>query len=85
MSWASGGSWSRTECGLDRAGRETVYDGEHLTLVDLGADVTSETRGSGSTTLIVLGHILVTGMLLGSLFLLGFRAGEGRRRVTPTR
>ncbi|HET9420234.1 MAG TPA: hypothetical protein VFO49_03785 [Nocardioides sp.] len=51
----------------------TVIDGEDLTLVDLGADVTSANRRSGSTTVIVLGHILVTGMLLGSLFLLGFR------------
>ena len=63
----------------------TVYDGEHLTLVDLGADVRSDSRRAASTTLIVLGHILVTGMLLGSLFLPGFRPEGERRRVTPTR
>ncbi|HWM04334.1 MAG TPA: hypothetical protein VNP92_18510 [Actinophytocola sp.] len=52
---------------------ETAYDGADLTLVDLGEEVRSEPRRSGSTTLILAGHILVTGMLLGSLFLLGFR------------
>ena len=63
----------------------TVHDGEDLVLVDLGADVTSANRRAGSTRLLLLGHIVVSGMLLGSLFLLGFRPGEGRRRVTPTR
>ncbi len=57
---------------------ETAYDGEDLSLVDLGEDVSSEPRKSGSTTLILVGHILVTGLLLGSLFLLGFRPeGDG--------
>ncbi len=63
----------------------TVHDGEDLVLVDLGADVTSANRRAGSTRLLLLGHILVSGMLLGSLFLLGFPPGEGRRRATPTR
>jgi hypothetical protein len=63
----------------------TVHDGDDLVLVDLGADVTSANRRSGSTTLILVGHILASGMLLGSLFLLGFPPGGGRRRVTPTR
>jgi len=63
----------------------TVHDGEDLTLVDLGTDVISENRESGSTTLILLGHILASGMLLGSLFLLGFRPEGERRRVTPSR
>ena len=53
---------------------ETAVDGDHLTLVDLGAEVHSEPRRSGSTALILIGHILVTVMLLGSVLLLGFRA-----------
>ena len=62
----------------------TVHDGEDLTLVDLGADV-----GPGAVGVRVhviadpLGHILATGLLLGSLFLRGFRAAGGRRRMTP--
>ena len=50
--WASGGSWSRRDAVGSGAGWETAYDGDQLTLVDLGAEVLSEPRRSGSTTLI---------------------------------
>ena len=64
---------------------ETAFDGDQLTLVDLGAEVRSEPRRSSSTTLILVGHILVTTLLLGSLFLLGFRPERDGVECTPTR
>jgi hypothetical protein len=49
----------------------TVHDGEDLTLVDLGADVGPEPSEGFGPVIVGIGHILVTGLLLGSLFLLG--------------
>ena len=50
----------------------TTYDGEQLTLVDLGADVGSHERRSDGAAMIMAGHALVASLLLGGLVLLRF-------------
>jgi hypothetical protein len=50
-----------------------VYDGDQLSLIDLGEDVRVDPRRSRSTALIVVGHFLVAALLLASVFLLTFR------------
>jgi hypothetical protein len=56
---------------------ETAYNGEYLTLVDLGEGVRAEPRpgapGALSHLFIVIGHMLATTLLLGGLILLGSR------------
>jgi hypothetical protein len=57
-------------------GGETAYDGDQLTLVDLGEDVLAEPRRSGSAPLILTSHMMVAFLLLAGLFLLRY----GRER-----
>jgi len=55
-------------------GGEPVYDGEHLTLVDLGEDVRFVPRDAPQDlgpALSIFGHMLATFLLLGGLLLLG--------------
>lgn len=51
----------------------TAYDGRTLRLVDLGEDVRSQPRRSGSAALIVAGHAVAAILLLGGLVLLPWR------------
>jgi hypothetical protein len=53
-------------------GGATTYDGEQLTLIDLGEDVGADPRRSDAVPAIVAGHVLCAFLLGGGLVLLRF-------------